>query len=172
MSKFWVSCTSFLLKMDDKKGINPLRQPADDRGSDTSRTEIDHEALSLSRPTKQRIKWMEHFRKYRNARLTCRHFGISPDTFYLWRKRFNPDNLQTLEDDFKTRKPHRMRPSKHQQAQLETIRRLKEVNPRIGKIRITKILKELDYSISPATVTRITRIIRTTRPLPTPKKPL
>lgn len=137
--------------MIDEKRINP---PAGG-GSDTSRTKIDHEAVTLSRPAKQRLKWMQHFRKYRNARLTCRHFGISPDTFYLWKKRFNPDNLLSLEDDTKTRKPHRVRLSKHQKAQLETIRQLKEVNPRIGKVRIAKILKELGYSISPSTVSRI-----------------
>ena len=59
-------------------------------GSDTSRTQPYHEArldsakrARLGRDARQRLKWMEHFRKYRNARLTCRHFGISPNTFYL-----------------------------------------------------------------------------------------
>lgn len=124
-------------------------------GSDTSRTQLYHEPVKLSRWAKQRLKWMEHFRKYRNARLTCRHFGISPDTFYLWQKRFDPDNLLALEDNLKTRKPHKVRLSKHQTAQLETVRKLKEVNPKIGKVRIAKILKELDYKISSSTVGRI-----------------
>ena len=39
--------------------------------------------------------------------------------------------------------------------QLETVRKLKEVNPRIGKVRIAKILKELGYNISPSTITRL-----------------
>jgi transposase-like protein len=129
-------------------------------GSDTSRTQLSHEAVTLSRPAKQRLKWMEHFRKYRNARLTCRHFGISPDTFYLWRKRFNPNNLLSLEDNTKTRKPYNIRASKHKEAQLETVRKLKEVNPRLGKVRIPKILKELGYSISPSTVSRIIRLLK------------
>lgn len=124
-------------------------------GSDTSRTQTYH----LSRPAKQRLKWMEHFKKYRNARLTCRHFGISPDTFYLWRKRFNPNDPSTLEDDKKTRKPHKLRISEHLTLQLETIKKLKDVNPRIGKIRIAKILKELGYNVSPSTITRILRNI-------------
>lgn len=128
--------------MQDKKEIK--------NGSDTSRTK-----LHLSRAGKQRLKWMGHFQKYRNARLTCRHFGISPDTFYLWQKRFNPDNLLTLEDNKKTRRPRHLRPSKHLAASLETIKKLKDVNPRIGKVRIAKILKELGYNISPSTITRI-----------------
>jgi transposase len=134
-------------------------------GSDTSRTQLSHEArlaealakraVTLSRPAKQRLKWMEHFGKYRNARLTCRHFGISPDTFYLWRRRFRPDNLLTLEDNKKSRRPQKLRSSKHLATQLETVRKLREVNPKIGKVRIAKILKEMGYSISPSTISRI-----------------
>lgn len=133
-------------------------------GSNTSRTKIDH-GLSLSRDAKQRLKWMEHFKKYRNARLTCRHFGISPDTFYLWQKRFDPDNLRTLEDNKKTRRPKKLRTSKHLASQLQTVKKLKEVNPKIGKVRISKILKELGYKISPSTITQILSALSKVRPL-------
>lgn len=123
--------------------------------SDTYRTQAVHEAEGLSRSGKQRLKWMNHFHKYRNARLTCRHFGISPDTFYLWKRRFSPSDLKTLEDDFKTRKPRNSRTSKHQAAHLETIRQLKNIDPRLGKTRIARILKETGYEISSSTVARI-----------------
>lgn len=119
-------------------------------GSDTSRTQ-----LYLSRDARQRLKWMEHFKKYRNARLTCRHFGISPDTFYLWKKRFNPDNLQTLEDDFKTRRPHKVRNPKYTSSHIEIIKQLKEVNPKIGKTNISLILNEIKVKLSSSTVSRI-----------------
>lgn len=84
-----------------------------EKSPDTSRTQIHHMpgSVNLSRDAKQRLKWMEHFKKFRNARLTCRHFGISPDTFYLWRKRYDPKNLQTLEDT-ESRRPHKLRVSK------------------------------------------------------------
>ncbi len=126
-----------------------------ENSSDTCHTQVNHEAMGLSRSAKQRFKWMEHFGKYRNGRLTCRHFGISPSTFYLWRKRFIPNNLKTLEDDFKTRKPHQIRTSKHKAAQFETIKKLKNVDPRLGKARIAKILEETGYKISSSTVGRI-----------------
>ena len=142
--------------MEDKKRLNPSAG----EGPYTFRTQLHHEALALSRPAKQRLKWMEHFRKYRNARLTCRHFGISPDTFYLWRKKFNPDNLLTLEDNLKTRKPHKVRLSKHQAAQAETIKKLKAVNSKLGKIRIAKILREVGYKISPSTITRLLKSLQ------------
>lgn len=149
--------------MIDEKGINP----PDGRGSDTSRTQLHHEARALSPPAslaearraKQRLKWMQHFHKYRNARLTCRHFGISPDTFYLWKKRFNPDNLLTLEDNLKTRKPHRVRRPKYTPSHIESIKQLKAVNPKIGKTIISRILKETGTSLSSSTVTRILKRI-------------
>lgn len=45
----------------------------------------------------------------KNVSLTCRHFGISRDTFYAWKRRFKPYNLRTLEDDTSNRRPHRLR---------------------------------------------------------------
>ena len=103
---------------------------------------------------------MNHFDKYRNARLTCRHFGISPDTFYLWKRRFKPANPITLEDDLKTRRPRNLRLSRHKIAQMKTIKQLKNVNPRLGKIRIAKILGQTGYKISSSTVGRILKDIK------------
>jgi putative transposase len=134
--------------MEHKKSVNI--------GSDTSRTQLYKTDLSsLSRSARQRFRWMEHFDKYRNARLTCRHFGISPDTFYLWKNRFSPENPTTLEDDFKTRKPHRLRISMQRIKNREIIRTLKNIAPKMGKIRITGVLKGTGRKISASTVGRI-----------------
>lgn len=124
-------------------------------GSKTFRTQISHVPKGLSHSAKQRLRWMEHLGKYRNARLTCRHFGLSPDTLYLWKKRFNPDNPDTLEDHFATRRPHKVRISKHKAMRFETIQLLKKLDPRLGKTRIAKILKETGYKISSSTVARM-----------------
>ena len=135
--------------------------PPTGKGSYTSRTDLYKTApTNLSRPAKQRLKWMEHFGKYRNVRLTCRHFGISPDTFYLWKRRFSPNNPASLEDDLKSRRPHKLRTSNYQATQIETIRRLKNLAPRIGKIRITKILRETGSKISSSTVGRLLKAHR------------
>jgi len=103
---------------------------------------------------------MIHFDKYRNARFTCRHFGISPDTFYLWKKRFNPNDIRSLEDDFKTRKPHSARISKHEMLHFEIIRQLKKLDPKLGRIKISKILEKVGYRISSSTVSRILKAVR------------
>ena len=108
-----------------------------------------------SRRAKQRRKWLEHFQKYRNARLTCRHFGISPSTFYLWKNKFNPQNLLSLEDNTKNRKPHKLRQPKFNHEHIDDITKLKYVNQKLGKVLITKILKVKGHKISQSTVSRI-----------------
>lgn len=67
---------------------------------------------SLSKDGLKRLCWFDWYSSHgKNAELTCRHFGISKDTFYTWRKRFNPKNLQTLEFNTKTRRPKKVRES-------------------------------------------------------------
>ncbi|MDO9334003.1 MAG: helix-turn-helix domain-containing protein, partial [Dehalococcoidales bacterium] len=52
----------------------------------------------ISPDASNRLKWFDYYRAHgNNARLTCRHFGISPQTFYRWFKRYNPKDLKTLE---------------------------------------------------------------------------
>jgi len=64
---------------------------------------------NISKKAKKKLKWFDwyHFKGMRNARLTCRYFGISPQTFYRWLKRLNPYDLTTLES--KSSKPLRVR---------------------------------------------------------------
>jgi putative transposase len=140
--------------MSDQNNASPFRRTADGASSDTYRTQPYPEP-GAARAAKQRLKWMNHFSKYRNARLTCRHFGISPSTFYLWRKRFVPNNLKTLEDDFRTRKPHKLRTPLRHPEQIEAIKKLKNIDPNLGRAAIAGILKGIGYKISSSTVGRI-----------------
>lgn len=67
-------------------------------------------SANLSKAALQRLTWFDFWYTHqKNIALTCRHFGISRDTFYLWKGRFKPTNLRTLEDNFKTRTPHHLR---------------------------------------------------------------
>ena len=45
-----------------------------------------------------RLDWMDFYRKSQNVALTCRHFGISRQTFYRWHKRYEPLDLTSLEE--------------------------------------------------------------------------
>lgn len=65
---------------------------------------------SLSKEALKRLYWFDwYLSQGRNAEKTCNHFGLSKSVFYRWKKRFNPLNLKTLEDDKNTRRPHKLR---------------------------------------------------------------
>src|SRR3989304_8953029 len=62
----------------------------------------------LSPQARRRLKWMDYYESHgHNARLTCRHFDVSPQTFYRWRRRYDHRSLRTLED--RSRRPRRLR---------------------------------------------------------------
>lgn len=67
-------------------------------------------SANLSDAALKRLSWFDFWHTHgENISLTCRHFGISRDTFYLWKGKFNPNNLHSLEDNLKTRTPHHLR---------------------------------------------------------------
>ena len=64
----------------------------------------------LSKAALRRLYWFDWYQTHgKNISLTCRHFGISRDTLYTWKRRFKPYNLQTLEDDTSNRRPYKLR---------------------------------------------------------------
>ena len=62
---------------------------------------------TVSKGAARRLRWMDHYADHGNAGLTCRYFGISAQTFYRWKNRFDPYDLTTLEED--SRRPHQVR---------------------------------------------------------------
>jgi transposase-like protein len=51
---------------------------------------------------------MTHYlTQHRNAAFTCRHFGISRQTFYRWWRCYDPQNLSTREA--RSHRPHHRR---------------------------------------------------------------
>lgn len=112
--------------------------------------------VSLSDRAKQRLVWLDWYYGHgENARLTCRHFGIYPDTFYRWKKRFEESskNLHSLED--RSRKPKRFRQSK---IPLETLQRVVEIRKNDlekSKYEISEELRREGISLSPSSIQRI-----------------
>lgn len=71
---------------------------------------VQHAQPELSREAKKRLKWFDHYRDHgNNASFTCRHFGISRQTFYRWKRRFRPGAHATLENRSCTPKHSRER---------------------------------------------------------------
>jgi putative transposase len=89
----------------------------------------------------------------RNGRKTCRHFGISPDTFYRWKKRYRPDNLKTLEAH--SRRPKRVRQPTWTTETVQAVQKLREEYPRWGKAKLVRLLAEQGIEVSESMVGRI-----------------
>lgn len=123
----------------------------------------------ISKEAKKRLKWFDYYQRKGNARLTCRYFGISPQTFYRWKRKFNPSNLTTLES--KSSKPLRVRQPEAPVEVVERIRQLREEYPRWGKdklvILLNKRLKKEDkeedkeeVTVSTSTVGRVIKRLK------------
>ncbi len=89
-----------------------------------------------------RLSWMDYYQKTGNGRLTCRHFGLSPDTFYKWKRKYQKDNLKSLEDDRKSRRPSILRHPETPIEVVEKIKSLRETYPRWGKEKLFILLKK------------------------------
>ncbi len=110
----------------------------------------------LSREVKQRLEWFDFYNSHgRNARLTCRHYYISPQTFYRWKRRFDARHLQSLED--RSHRPRQVRQPTYSVELVEAVVRLREEYPRWGKDKLAVLLQEAGYQVSVSTVGRILR---------------
>lgn len=116
--------------------------------------------ITLSKAAKQRLKWMEFYGSHgHNARLTCRHFGISPDVFYRWKQRYKPGHLASLEDITANRRPKTVRMPQTDLLAVGRIRELRQQYPRWGKKKLHAMLIREGFSLSEATVGRtLTRL--------------
>jgi transposase InsO family protein len=54
----------------------------------------------ISPEAKQRLEWIIFYETVggKNARETAKYFSISPKTFHKWKRRFNPQRIQSLEE--------------------------------------------------------------------------
>ncbi len=110
--------------------------------------------VELSKRARQRLKWFDYYNSHgHNARLTCRYFGISPQTFYRWKRRYNPKHLESLED--RTHHPKHLRQPAYSVELVEAVLKLREEYPRWGKDKLVVLLGENEVSCSASTVGRI-----------------
>lgn len=105
-------------------------------------------AAQLSTAALKKLTWFDYYHTHgKNISLTCRHFGISRDTFYLWKKRFNPYHLSSLEDDTKTRRPHSLRQMTTPKQVIDLVIKLRSEDPEKSKYEIQVELRE-KYAVS------------------------
>ena len=108
----------------------------------------------LSKMARQRLKWMDHYWAHgKNAALTCRYFGISRQTFYRWKRRYNPRDLSTLEE--RSHRPQRLRQATWSRELALAVLHLREQYPRWGKDKLVVLLHRGGWEVSTSMVGRI-----------------
>lgn len=108
----------------------------------------------LSRMAKLRLKWMDYYQAHgENAALTCRYHGISRQTFYRWKRRYNPRDLRTLEE--RSHRPHQVRQATWSGELAEAVLKLREQYPRWGKDKLAVLLEREGWQVSVSMVGRI-----------------
>ncbi len=108
----------------------------------------------LSRRARQRLKWFDYYQAHgRNARLTCRYFGISPQTFYRWKRRYDAKHPQSLDD--RSHRPRHVRQPTWTTEEVEAVLRLREEDPRWGKDKLVVLLRRRGFALSASMVGRI-----------------
>lgn len=113
----------------------------------------------LSSEAYKRLKWFDYYEGVgRNARKTCRHFGISPDTFYRWKRRYRPEDLRTLEEH--SRKPRQVRQPTWTTETVQAVLDLREEYPRWGKEKLAKLLSRHGSEVSVSMVGRILKRLK------------
>lgn len=113
------------------------------------------QTTSLSKQAKQRLRWIDYYHKHaKNARLTCRHFGIHHRTFYRYYQRFKLQGLVGLEA--RSERPHNVRSPLTPLPVIDLVKQLRKANPEYSKYKLQVILKrDYGYSLSASSVGRV-----------------
>lgn len=120
---------------------------------------LERGATELSREALKRLQWFDHYQAHgRNAALTCRYFGISRQTFYRWKQRYDARALSSLEG--RSHRPHRRRHPTWTPQQAERVCRLREQYPRWGKDKLAVLLRREGWAVSVSMVGRILTCLR------------
>ena len=109
--------------------------------------------VELSREARVRLQWMDFYHRCRNVARTCRHFGISRQTFYGWLRRYDAFDLTTLKAT--SHRPHRRRQPTWSSSLEGKVLLLRLQFPRWGKDKLAVLLRQEKLLPSTSMVGRI-----------------
>jgi putative transposase len=120
---------------------------------------LERAAIDISQKARQRLRWFDYYRAHgHNAALTCRYFGISRQTFYRGKRRYDSHNLKSLEDG--SHRPHRRRQSTWSPPLAERVLARRRQYPRWGKDKLVVLLRREGRVVSTSMVGRILRRLK------------
>jgi len=117
-------------------------------------TRLNKRIADISKEAQRRVKWFDYYYSHgQNARLTCRHFDISAQTFYRWKNRYDPGHLETAEG--RSHRPVKVRQPTYSVELVEAVLKLREEYPRWGKDKLVVLLQREGFNCCASTVGRI-----------------
>ena len=117
--------------------------------------------VELSREARHRLRIIEWYEEHGlNAALTCRHFGISRDTFYRWSRRYQSSGLGGLEEG--SHRPKNVRKPTWSRELENAVRELRLLTPGWGKDKLVVLLRDDGWQCSASMVGRILKRLRET----------
>jgi putative transposase len=124
----------------------------------------------LSKAAQRRLQWILFYGfNGRNVARTCRHFGISRQTFYRWKRRFDRHDLSTLEE--RSHRPRKVRQPTWTAQLAQRVLSLRKQYPRWGKDKLVVLLRREKLSVSTSMVGRILLDLKRRGTLHEPPKP-
>lgn len=110
----------------------------------------------LTPKAEMRLRWMDYIDEGNSVNKASRHFDIPEPTIRYWRERYNPYNLQSLED--KSKRPKNVRLC---ELDIEVVQRVIDLRTKYhwGKVKLQVLLNREGINIGQ---TRIQKIINTT----------
>lgn len=113
----------------------------------------------LSRGAKHRLRMIDWYKERGgNASLTCRHFGISRDTFHRWKRRFETYGPGALEDG--SHRPKQVRIPTWSRELEQAVLELRRLTPGWGKDKLVVLLCDQGWQCSTSMVGRILRALK------------
>lgn len=127
-----------------------------------------HRIADPSREVQLKLKWFDFYNSHKqNAAATCRHFNVSRQTFYRWKRRYNPQKLKSLEP--LPCRPIHVRQPTWSPSLARRVLEMREENPRWGKEKLADLLHDEGYWVSVSMVGRILKHMKEKGMLVEPK---
>lgn len=113
----------------------------------------------LWKRARPRLKWFDYYQFHnQNARLICRYFVVSPQTFYRWKRRYYPRHTESLED--RSHSPRQLRQSTYSVELVDAVLKSREEYPMWGKNKLVIFLHREGFTSSASTVGRILKKLK------------